>query len=190
MSRVSILCLTCCGLWLFSSCISTKQIETTSPRPVFAPFSNRGTAELGIFSVTMTTGSTSLPDEVQALRFRVNEIQLKTKEGGWNSLPVELNNFEIVPNRNQSKDILSTRVQAVEYDSIALFFSDVFVLFGENAGGPVAWPRDQPVKDRLEITLEQDLVTRINLVFEPGASILRDKDCRWYFVPFWSVASD
>ena len=188
MSRFCLLCQFVCCVLLLSSCISTRQIETTSPRPGFSPFSNNGTAELGVFGLTVLTGETELPDEVQALQFRVNEIQLRTVDGTWNALPVEINNFEVVPNRKLSRDILSTRVQSVEYDSIAVYFSDVFVLFGENAGGPISWPRNKPVKDKLSMKPSLDTPIRVELVFEPGASIARDPDCRWYFVPFWRVA--
>ena len=187
MTRICMLCQVICCVLLLSSCISTRQIETTSPRPGFLPFSNNGTAELGVFGLTVSTGETQLPSEVQALQFRVNEIQLRTADGAWKALPVEISNLEIVPNRDVSKDILSTRVQSVEYDSIAIYISDVFVLFGENAGGPISWPRNKPVKDKLSIKPSQEIPTRVELIFEPGASIARDSDCRWYFVPFWHV---
>lgn len=187
MSRVYILCPILCGLLFLSSCISTKQIETASPRPGFLPFSGNKVAELGALSMTVTTGASALPEEIQVLQFRINEVQLKTREGEWNSIPVELNNFEIVSNRVISKDILSTRVQAVAYDSIAIYLSDVFVLFGENSGGPVAWPRDRPIKDKIDIAPTPERSTRIKLVFEPGASVTKDDDCRWYFIPFWHL---
>ena len=185
MSRVSILFKILCGLVLLSSCISTRQIETTSPRPGFSPFSGNEIAELGAFSLTVSTGDTELPEDVQVLQFRINEIQLRNQEGEWNSLPVSLNNFEIVSNRSLSKDILSTRVPAVSYDSIAIYISDVFVLFGENTGGPIAWPREKPIKDALDISPTSERTTNVRLIFEPGASLTRDSDCRWYFIPFW-----
>ena len=188
MSQIYALSVALCILFVLSSCISTRQIETTSPRPGFSPFSNGATAELGALGITVSTGSTELPEDVQALRFRVNEIQLRTTDGIWNALPVEINNFEVVPNRTLSRNILSTRIQAVAYDSIAIYISDVFVLFGENAGGPVAWPRNRPIKHELDIVPDLEEATYVELVFEPGASIARDSNCRWYFVPFWDAS--
>ena len=171
------------------SCISTEQIQTTSPRPASSPLLNPNTAGLGVFSVTITTGETSLPDDVQALRFQVDDIRLKNNEGEWQVLPAELNSFEILPNRELSKTILTTRVETVLYDSIAFSISNLFVLYDENAGGPIAWPKDQPIKEKLSFKPDIEAATRVRIVLEPGASLLKDAQCRWYFVPFWTATS-
>ena len=86
-----------------------------------------------------------------------------------------------------SKNILTTRVESVAYDSIAFTLSNLFVLFGENAGGPIAWPRDQRLTQKLEFEQGLEAATRVRIVLEPGASLLKDADCRWYFVPFWKA---
>ena len=170
---------------MVSSCISTEQIQATSPRPASTGLVSANSAGMGAFSVTVTTGGSSLPGEVQALRFSIDEIHLRSKEGEWKVMPVELNNFEILPNRELTKNILSTRVETMAYDSIAISISDVFVLYSESAGGPIAWPRETPSKEALSVSPNVDVPTRVRIVLEPGASLLRDKKCQWYFVPFW-----
>ncbi len=136
--------------------------------------------------VEMETGSTSLPEDIQALRFRVEEIHLHTMRDGWIALPADLNNVEIVPNRSFSRQLLSTHVLPASYDSLGVRIGDVFVLYGENAGGPLAWPKRRVVKSSLNVDPKVGATTQIRLVFEPGASLSQDDNCRWYFVPFWS----
>ena len=67
--------------------------------------------------------------------------------------------------------------------------SDLFVLYGENAGGPIAWPKDQSIKEVLHIEPGVEAVTRVKIILEPGASLLKDENCKWYFIPFWSAES-
>ena len=172
-----------------SSCVPTRQIQTASPRPANTALSNRNEVGLSAISVALTTGNSPLPGEVQALRFKVDEVQLRNTSGVWEAFPVNLSNVEVLPDRNTTKRILSTRVAPVAYDSIALRISEVFVLFGENAGGPLSWPRNRLIKNELSVQPAVDQGTFVQIVFEPGASLARDADCRWYFIPFWSVVA-
>lgn len=187
MRRSIMMCIFLLSMLICTSCISTEQIQTTSPRPASSPLSTSNTAGMGVFSVAITTGNTSLPDDVQALRFQVDEIHLKNNEGEWEVMPAELNSFEILPNRELSKTILTTRVETVLYDSIAFSISNLFVLYDENAGGPIAWPKETPLKGALSFKPEVESATRIQITLEPGASLLKDKQCRWYFTPFWAA---
>lgn len=175
------------SLLFLSSCISTRQIQTASPRPASSPLENTNTAGMSVFSVTIETGQTPLPSDVQALRFSVDEVHLRSEEGEWIVMPADFNSFEILANRELSKNVLSTRVEPMSYDSIALSISDLFVLYDENAGGPIAWPRDQPIKEPLSIDPDVGVATRVRIILEPGASLLKDPQCRWYFSPFWTA---
>ena len=172
---------------LFSAgCGSTRQIETASPRPVNLPgLAGNPASGMGLLTIDVETGETDLPEEVQALRFRIDEIRLHTDEGEWITYPVELNSFEILPDRYVGKMILSTRVEPVLYDSLSLRISDAFVLFGENAGGPLTLPKDRPLEVAIKIQPEVGVAKQVSLAIEPGASLYKDDACRWYFVPFW-----
>jgi hypothetical protein len=143
---------------------------------------------MSLLSIDVFTGSTTLPAEIQALRFRVEEVRLRMETGEWVTYPTELNNFEILPNRMVSKTILTTRVQPVAYDSLALRMSDVFVLFSENAGAPLTLPRDRFLTMGVQTTPSVGEASQIRIAFEPGASLMRDASCRWYFVPFWNAS--
>ena len=189
MHRSNLLSIILASLLFCSSCITTEQIQTTSPRPASGALLNTNTAGMGVFSVTVSTGDTTLPEDVQALRFQVDEILLKNNEGDWQALPAELNSFEILPNRELSKTVLTTRVEPVLYDSIAFSISDLFVLYSENAGGPIAWPKDQHLKEKLSFKPNVTTATRVEIILEPGASLLKDSNCHWFFVPFWTVES-
>lgn len=141
---------------------------------------------MGLLSIDLETGQTPLSEDVQALRFRLEEVRLHTDEGEWLTFPAELNSFEILPDRFLVKTILTTRVQPLVYDSIAIKITDTFVLFGENAGGPLAAPDDEALKIAVEMKPEVGEATQVRITLEPGASLYRDTNCRWFFVPFWT----
>lgn len=189
---LKISCVLVCGfVLLVAGCSGTREIETASPRPLSTPGNVRAEAlGMGQLSIDLETGASGLPDEVQALRFRIEEIQLHTDEGEWITFPTELNSFEILPDRYLYKTILSTRVMPVLYDSLALKISNAFVLFGENAGGPLSLPRDNPVKVAVNIKPEVGQASQVSITIEPGASLFRDQQCRWYFVPFWTTGEE
>ena len=139
---------------------------------------------MGLLAIVFETGESLLPAEIQALRFRIEEVHLKTKEGEWLVFPIELNSFEINSANYIGKTILSTRVQPVAYDSLALKLTDVFVLFGENAGGPLTMPRDKAHQIPVAMHPKVGEGTQVRIKLEPGASVFKDRKCRWYFVPF------
>ena len=169
-----------------TGCGSIRQIETASPRPANVSLDGAETAGLAVLGVNIETGNTILPDEIQALRFRIEEIRLRSEEGEWKDFPAEQNSFEVLPDRYLFKTVLSTRVQPIAYDAVALKISDVFVLFSENAGGPLTLPHDLPFEVKIDLIAEVGNANQINITIEPGASLFRDADCRWYFVPFWT----
>ena len=183
-----------CTAWLLSvlllatSCASTRQIETSSPRPrVFPGTAGGEAAGLAVLAIDIETGNTTLPEDVQALRFRIDEIRVHAEGGEWITFPGELNTFEILPDRYLGKAILSTRVQPLKYDSIAVKISDAFVLFGENAGGPVTLPKDEALEIAVEMEPTVDNGTQVVITIEPAASLYKDNNCRWFFVPFWTA---
>ena len=175
-------------LFVLTGCASTRQIETSSPRPRTLPDAVAGeVAGMGLLAIDIETGETILPDDVQALRFRIEEIRLHSDEGDRMTSPADLNSFEILPDRYLGKTILSTRVQPILYDSISVKISDAFVLFGENAGGPLTLPRDTPLEIAVEMQPVVGEATQLKISIEPGASLFKDDNCRWYFVPFWTA---
>ena len=175
-------------LLLATSCGSTRQIETSSPRPRVFPGAGSGEAAgLALLAIDIETGNTTLPEDVQALRFRIEEVRVHQENGDWITFPGELNAFEILPDRYLGKAILSTRVQPLRYDSIAVKISDAFVLFGENAGGPVTLPKDQALEIAVEMNPTVSSGTQVVIAIEPGASLYKDNNCRWFFVPFWTA---
>ncbi len=171
---------------VLSGCMSTRQIQTSSPRPINAPgLTDEVAGGMGLVSVDIVTGSTALPSDIQALRFRLEEVRLRTEEGEWLTFPAELNSFEILQNRQVQKTILTTRVQPLIYDSLAFKMNDVFVLFNENAGAPLTLPKDRFLTLGLGIKPVVGTAAQVRIDFEPGASLMKDADCRWYFIPFW-----
>lgn len=169
-------------------CVSTRQVETSTPRVFNTPeASDANAAGMSILSVEFSTGETDLPAEVQALRFRVDEIRLRNDEGEWSTYPSELSNIEVLPGRAHRKTLLATRVLPLVYDSIAVQISDVFVLFGENAGGALTLSRDGLSTQEIHAKVEVGTPKQLQIVFETGASLTKDQKCRWHFVPFWIV---
>jgi hypothetical protein len=129
-------------------------------------------------------GGTDLPVEVSKLRFRIAEVHLRQQGGEWVRLPSDLNLIEIDRGGDGvRKAVLHARVPPADYDSLALSFDRVYVEFDANSGGPLALAADTP--HRMKLDLRLDLVHPASLIlrFEPGASLIRSSDCRWFFVP-------
>ena len=173
---------------LASGCASTRQIETASPRVFNTPESvEANVAGMSLLSVEMETGLTALPEEVDALRFRVDEVRLKSSNGRWLSFPAEQTRIEILPGRPLNKTLLTTRVLPADYDSLAIQIRDVFVLFGENAGSALTIPSNGVSYQSLELHVGPENPSYLRVLIEPGASLAKDTECRWHFVPFWRV---
>ena len=134
--------------------------------------------------VLLQSGTTTLPEQVTLMRFRISEVHLRQENGEWLRLSSDLHVVELERGKNGlRRTVLDTRIPPVAYDSLALTFDRIFVQFGENAGAPLTLGSGTP--HRLGLRLEPDLnePTSLLLTFEPGASLSRTDDCRWFFVP-------
>lgn len=166
-------------------CTGTRQVETTPPRPA-QPAREPASADpaRSTLVIQVATGTTPLPEEVQALRFQLAEIRLKPADGDWTTYPADVNRFEITASSRPRKTVLSTKLPPARYDSLALVLNDVFALYGPNAGGPLTLPQGEPLRLALPLSPRPGQTTVLHLTFEPGASLSRDADCRWFFLPF------
>ena len=94
-----------CGLALLAAgCSSTRQIQTAAPLSALpTPSDTVATTDLARFSLMVEAGETSLPDDIQAMEFRVTEIGLKPTDGDWITFPADINSFDIPPpKKNQT----------------------------------------------------------------------------------------
>jgi hypothetical protein len=174
---------------LLAGCGGTRQIQTAPPRP--APTTVRSTdanGQMALLTIDVVVGESALPADTRALRFRVEEVRVKPRDGAWETYPADVNSFEITSSRRAgSKTIFSTRIPPQRYDSLGLVLSDVFVLYDENAGGPLTMARGRPLELGVELDARAETPLRAELTLEPGASLTRDDTCRWFFLPFWTV---
>ena len=182
--RLLILCYLVIGV---AGCSSTRQIRTAPPQSAISVTDTTDQATLAPLVIVMETGRTVLPDDVEAMQFRVAEVRLKQAGGDWVTYPAEVNNFVLAANKRAQKPVLSTLVSPAAYDSLALSLTDIFVQFDANTGGPLTMPRDAPLRLPLTTTLAVGRRTVLRLRFEPGASLSRDAQCRWFFLPFFEV---
>lgn len=183
------LCLSILLASLVAACSSTHQIQTAPPRPAVAlsPDTVDATPR-ALLSVVVQTGTTALPDDVAGLRLRIAEIRLKPTNGTWTNYPADLNQFEWNAQNRPRRTILSTHVPATAYDSVAVVLGDLYLTFDANAGGPLTTPREAPARLPLAWTLREDRAATLRLTFEPGASLMRTRDCHWIFTPFFQAA--
>lgn len=173
------------GAMFGAGCASTQEIETAPPQPRTDVFGDDGeSAREAPFTVLMAQGETPLPDDVSRMRFRITEVRLRRATGQWVRLPSDAAPIEITGETDGArKTLLDARVIPEPYDSLTIRFDDVFARFGQNAGGPLTTAREAP--QRLAIDVEPALGARTTVVlrFEPGASLTRSPDCRWFFLP-------
>lgn len=177
----------CCLVIGVAGCSSTQQIRTAPPQSAIAVADTTDQATLAPLVIVMETGGTALPEDIQAMQFRVADVRLKEADGDWVTYPAEVNNFVLSANKRAQKPVLSTLVPPAAYDSLALSLTDIFVQFDANAGGPLTLPRGTPLRLPLTTTLAVGRRTVLRLRFEPGASLSRDAQCRWFFLPFFEV---
>ncbi len=85
--------------------------------------------------------------------------------------------------RGPRRTVLDTRVDPTAYDSVALSLDQVFVQFDANSGAPLTIADDEPLRFALHMHPLLESPTVMQLRFEPGASLRRAPDCRWFFVP-------
>ncbi len=174
-----------------NGCSGARQIQATPPQPALSD--SGGVPEAprrGYLAISLEMGPTTLPNDIQSIRFRITEILLKEKTKGWTAFPADINTFEVSRERSERKMILSTQVTPARYDSIAVAFNDIYVTFDANAGGPLTMARNRPVHLGTEAETRLDRRTLLRLTFEPGASIQRSEDCRWFFLPFLTVSAE
>lgn len=176
-------------VFLLAGCGGTRQIQTAPPRP--APTTVRSAeanGQMALLTIDVVVGESALPAEARALRFRVDQVRVKPRDGAWETYPADVNSFEIASSRRVgSKTIFSSRIPPQRYDSLGLVLSDVFVLYDENAGGPLTMARDRPIELGVALEARAEAPLRAELTIEPGASLTRDAGCRWFFLPFWTV---
>lgn len=182
-SLVGLLSRVACVLVLASGCSSTRQIETSRPQTI-DPADRTGEPASGQarLVVVMEQGDTSLPDEIDRFEFRIAEVRLHEAGGSWIRLPSETHQFTLPIARRARRTVLNTRVTPARYDSVALSFDQLFARFGENAGARLT-AGDEPLRLALDFTTSLETNATIRLRFEPGASLRRAPDCRWFFVP-------
>lgn len=165
-------------------CASTQEIETSPPQPRTGTQDAEAAAQEALLAVVMTGGETALPGDVSHLRFRVTEVRLRRADGLWVRLPSDSAPIEISDETpNLRRTLLDTRVAPASYDSLTITFDDVFVRFGPNAGAPLTTADEAPQQLALELNPTLHDRTTVQLTLEPGASLSRSPDCRWFFVP-------
>jgi hypothetical protein len=170
---------------VLTCCTSAREIETAPPRPFQpAPPVEEPAASQARLSVLFREGMTELPADVEQLRFRVAEIHLRQADGDWLRFPSDLHLVELQRGRNGTeRTMLDSRVPSVAYDSLAVVFDRIFAQFGENAGAPLTAGAGTPHRMALEMNPIAGEHTTLVLRFEPGPSLSRTPDCRWYFIP-------
>lgn len=170
-------------LLLAGGCSSTRQIETSPPRTIDASGHDTSASRQARLIIAMQEGETSLPDDVDRFEFRIGEIRLHQKGGNWIRLPADVNQVTLPLHRDARRTLLDGRVAPAEYDSVALSFDHLFARFGPNAGAPLTAAEGEPLRLALDITTSLDEPTFVMLQFEPGASLRRSPDCKWFFIP-------
>jgi hypothetical protein len=178
----------CSLMLLVTGCSTTTQIQTTPPRPALTTHPDTiTTTDMARLTVTVDIGRTELPEDVQAMQFRIAEVHLKAADNTWTTYPADINSFEISSGTRTRKIVLSTQISPATYDSLGLVLSDIFVFYTANAGGPLTMPGDAPLLLPLGAQLTTETPTTLELLFEPGASLSRTPACQWFFLPFFEV---
>lgn len=181
MIRLSVVVLVLLGL---AGCASTQEIETSPPQPRTGSPDEGAAAQEAPLAIVMRTGETALPADISLLRIRVTEVRLRRSNGQWIRLPSDTVPIEVMDEaQGVRRTLLETRVAPAAYDSLSIAFADVFVRFGANAGGSLTTASDAPQRLALELEPSLGAFTRLVLTLEPGASLSRSPDCRWFFVP-------
>lgn len=174
-----------CALLLLAGCSSTRQIETSPPQTIDAaePEDDQPATQQARFTVSIEQGETALPDDIERFEFRIAEVRLHETDGGWIRLPSEVHQFTLPLPRRGRRVVLDAQIAPADYDSVALTFDRLFARFSENAGAPLTAADDEPLRLALDLSISLDAPSALNLQFEPGASLRRAPDCRWFFVP-------
>lgn len=170
-------------------CSSTREIVAEPPRPAETAQPDADPEPRVEVTVRLGTGRTTLPEEVAALRFRVEELHFHRRDSSWSAYPADVNAFEVRgAGVRPQRIVLATELPPAAYDSIAVVLRDLYVSFGPAAGAPLT--RDPALTYAIPIPVDArpDTALTIDLTLEAGASILRAPDCRWLFTPFLTAA--
>ena len=174
---------------LLAGCRSSRIIEVPPPSSSDSQLANSGSAR-GSVNVILETGQREMPDGVQSVRFRVNEVEFRSNVGQWTQRLSNRETVSATKTRRSEVPLLSTELAAVPYDSIAIHVTDVYVEYNAHAGGPLI-----PVHSRvsLSVDLEPDPASAqtIRLMFHPAQSIRADSAAfLWRFEPVLTVEED
>ena len=174
-----------CGLLLLAGCSSTRQIETSPPQTIDTAdqTDDRPAAQQARFTVSIEQGETGLPDDIERFEFRIAEVRLHEAGGGWIRLPSDVHHFTLPMSRRGRRVVLDTQIAPAAYDSVAVTFDQLFARFSENAGAPLTAAGDEPLRLALDLSASLEDPSSLSLQFEPGASLRRAPNCRWFFVP-------
>lgn len=174
-------------LVLTAGCGQTRSIQALPPRPAVTTdtLSEALAAEgLARLEVRLRVGETPLSEEVSRLRLRLDEIRFHVDDGNWVSFPSSSGILTIARDDEYDRAVLSTQLAPVAYDSVEVVFAEVYIEFGTNAGGPITTARPPRAARRLILEPGLGSTTSVELVLNPGASLFRDSECRWHFLPF------
>lgn len=166
-------------------CSSTQEIETSRPRTPETPAATDGedTRQARI-AISLQQGESLLHEDIEALEFRISEVQVHRADGGWIRLPSDMNTFELSRRREgPPRSVLNTNVAPAAYDSVAVAFDSIYARFNANAGAPLTAASAEPLRLALALNLSRESTTSVVLVFEPEASLRQTPDCRWFFLP-------
>lgn len=168
-----------------TGCSSTEEIETSRPRTPEGSTSEETPADRQAqLVVTLAQGESALPDDIERLEFRISEVRVHRADGEWVRLPSDMRQFTMSQRQSEPRrTVIETSVPPAEYDSVAFAFNSIFATFNANAGAPLTAPDDAPLRMALKLNPSLEDRTVLALLFEPGASLRRSPDCRWFFVP-------
>ena len=169
---------------LIAGCSSTREIETSPPQTIdSADGESQPPTRQARLAVVMGQGETSLPEDIERFEFRISEVRLHRKDGDWVRLPSDEHQFALPLHRNARRTVLDAQVAPAGYDSVAISFDHLFARFSENAGAPLTAAEGEPLRLALDLETSLEAQSVMTLQFEPGASLRRAPDCRWFFIP-------
>jgi hypothetical protein len=133
---------------------------------------------------SLEKGASVLHEDIDALEFRISEVQVHLVDGAWIRLPSDMIPFEISQGfDDMARSVLNTTVTPAAYDSVAVAFDGIYARFNANAGAPLTAASAEPLRMALALNPSRESTTTVVLAFEPEASLRRSSDCRWFFLP-------
>lgn len=137
--------------------------------------------------VNLLADATSLPPDVDTVRFRISELRFRLRGGGWESFPISGAPVSVSAGEQATRVLLNTQIRPGAYDSVQVTLGDVYLEFAANAGGPVTTGQLPAAARAAALQLSAATATSLDLTLDAGASLSRDSACRWYFLPFLAV---